>query len=72
MQRPPLTPEEIAWLDKLNQDRLETLLAADEAVAQSVETLEAVGRRENTYVVFTSDNGYALGEHQDEAKSAPL
>ena len=71
MQRSPLTPEEIALLDKLNQGRLESLQAADEAVAQIIEALEAAGRLEMTYVIFTSDNGYALGEHRDEGKSTP-
>lgn len=71
MQRPPLTSEEMALLDKLNQGRLESLLAADEAVAQIIEALETAGRLDNTYVIFTSDNGYALGEHRDEGKSTP-
>lgn len=71
MQRSPLTPEEIAMLNTLNQGRLESLQAADEAVAQIIETLDAAGRLENAYVFFTSDNGYALGEHRDEGKSTP-
>lgn len=71
MQRPTLTPGEITWLNKLNRDRLESLLAVDEAVEQIVTALDEAGRLENTYVVLTSDNGYALGEHRDEAKSTP-
>ena len=33
-------------------------------VASLVETLDATGALENTYIVFTSDNGYHLGEHR--------
>ena len=41
----------------------ETLQAVDEAVASLLVELEAAGRLDNTYVVFTSDNGYSFGEH---------
>ena len=40
------------------------MLAVDEMVASLVEELEAAGELENTYVFFTSDNGYHLGEHR--------
>ena len=33
-------------------------------VASLVETLDADGVLDNTYIVFTSDNGYFLGEHR--------
>jgi N-acetylglucosamine-6-sulfatase len=40
------------------------MLAVDEMVASLVDELEAAGELENTYIVFTSDNGYHLGEHR--------
>ena len=42
---------------------LETLIAVDESLGKVLETLEEIGELENTVVVFTSDNGYFMGEH---------
>ena len=44
--------------------RREALLAVDEAMAALVGELERTGQLENTYVVFTSDNGFLQGEHR--------
>ncbi len=43
--------------------RRESLLAVDEAVAGIVRELRAQGELSNTYLLFTSDNGYMQGEH---------
>jgi arylsulfatase A-like enzyme len=40
------------------------MLAVDEMVGSLVEELEDTGELENTYIFFTSDNGYHLGEHR--------
>ena len=60
---PGLTDDQIALLDDRYRRRLRSLLAVDEMVASLIETLDAAGALENTYIVFTSDNGYHLGEH---------
>ncbi|MGH7199764.1 MAG: sulfatase-like hydrolase/transferase, partial [Planctomycetaceae bacterium] len=39
------------------------LKGVDENVGRLLETLEETGQAKNTVVVFTSDNGYFLGEH---------
>ena len=44
--------------------RLESLLAVDEAVNAIVSKLAAEGILGETYVVFTSDNGYMQGQHR--------
>src|SRR5829696_5891255 len=62
--RPVLSDEQVAEIDAQYRDRLRTLLAVDEMVATLVETLEATGELENTYLFFTSDNGFLLGEHR--------
>jgi N-acetylglucosamine-6-sulfatase len=62
--RPAFTEEQIADLDYEYRSRAESLLAVDEAVERLMETLQATGKLENTYVVFTSDNGYHLGHHR--------
>ena len=46
------------------QQRLESLLAVDEAVATIVAALAAPGELDNTLIIFTSDNGFFHGEHR--------
>ena len=50
------------------QQRIEALQAVDRAVARTVRTLRSTGQLDNTYIVFTSDNGYVLGEHNLDGK----
>jgi N-acetylglucosamine-6-sulfatase len=42
---------------------LATLLSVDESVGRIYETLRTQGQLDHTIVVFTSDNGFVLGEH---------
>jgi arylsulfatase A-like enzyme len=49
----------------------ETMLAVDEAVAKIDEALTAKGVRNNTIVIFMTDNGYALGSHRWNQKKCP-
>ncbi|CAI7974351.1 N-acetylglucosamine-6-sulfatase [Frankia sp. Hr75.2] len=53
------------------QDRMGSLYALDEMVAGIVQTLRDTGELDNTYLVFTSDNGYNLGSHRLTQKMAP-
>ncbi len=46
------------------QQRLESLLAVDDAVGQIVNQLAAIGKLDQTYIIFTSDNGFFHGEHR--------
>lgn len=62
--RRPLTPEQIAKLDGLYRRRLECLQSVDEGIASLVETLESTGQLANTFIFFTSDNGFHLGQHR--------
>jgi N-acetylglucosamine-6-sulfatase len=61
---PLLTGAQIAAIDREYQTRIESLQALDEGIGRIVETLAARGELENTYIVFTSDNGYHLGQHR--------
>ena len=61
---PLLSSQSTAAIDQLYRQRLQTLQAVDEAVAAIVHTLEAAGQLGNTYVFFTSDNGYHMGQHR--------
>ncbi len=46
------------------RQRAEALSLVDAQVARTIRTLRETGQLDNTYVVFTSDNGYFLGEHR--------
>lgn len=54
----------IAFADFVFQSRLQALAGIDEMVEDVVGHLEAKGVLDNTYVVYTSDNGYHLGQHR--------
>jgi len=57
------------WVSRLFQARVRSLRSVDDAVAATVRRLDRLGELDNTYLVFTSDNGHALGEHRLEAKN---
>ncbi len=50
------------------RDRLNSLGAVDDLVARLVETLRDERALHNTIVIFTSDNGFLLGEHRLRGK----
>src|SRR5688572_7125380 len=50
-------------LEAARDDGRRSLKAVDEMVARLMEALRKRGEAENTLVVFTSDNGFMLGEH---------
>jgi arylsulfatase A-like enzyme len=43
---------------------LDSLRSVDEGVKMIVDTLGALHRLRNTYIIFTSDNGFFFGEHR--------
>jgi len=42
---------------------LESLLAVDESLGRVLATLEEMGELDNTVIIYSSDNGYFMGEH---------
>jgi N-acetylglucosamine-6-sulfatase len=48
----------------LFRKRAQSMQSVDELVADVMQTLEKNGQLENTYVIFTSDNGFHMGEHR--------
>jgi N-acetylglucosamine-6-sulfatase len=61
---PLLRPGKLRAIRENYQQRLESLLAVDEAVGQIVDELSGVGILDSTYIIFTSDNGFFHGEHR--------
>jgi len=51
-------------IDNAYRNRLRMLLSLDEMVAGLVDKLRVAGELDNTYIFFTSDNGYHFGEHR--------
>jgi N-acetylglucosamine-6-sulfatase len=65
-------PGLIAKIQTRYQHRLETLLSVDDAVERIVNDLAARGVLGNTYLIFTSDNGFMQGQHRlHQGKFAP-
>jgi arylsulfatase A-like enzyme len=58
----------VAALRELNQQRLESLRSVDHAVARIIDALRANGQLSNTVIMFTSDNGFLVGEHRRVGK----
>jgi N-acetylglucosamine-6-sulfatase len=56
--------DDIANIDQRHENRVESLQAVDDLVAAVVRTLGEQGVLSNTYIVFTSDNGFHHGEHR--------
>jgi N-acetylglucosamine-6-sulfatase len=63
-RRPRLTTGQIAQITQDARARRTALLAVDEGVRRIVRALRKKGELDNTYVVFTSDNGYMQGQHR--------
>jgi arylsulfatase A-like enzyme len=63
-QAPFLTAADIHTYRLYYQKALESLRSVDEGVRKIVDTLGALHRLRNTYIIFTSDNGFFYGEHR--------
>ena len=48
----------------MTRQRAESLLVLDVQIGRTISRLSASGQLANTVIVFTSDNGYYLGEHR--------
>ena len=71
-QPPRLGPAELRALDEVWRKRQQSLLSVDQGVRRLVHALEAAGELNNTLLIFTSDNGYLIGEHRiRESKVLP-
>lgn len=64
LQRRPLDTANIDAIRGGYRAELRTLLSVDDSVKVMIDALEAKCMLDNTYVVYTSDNGYFHGEHR--------
>jgi arylsulfatase A-like enzyme len=61
---PRLTAHDLAMIRRDARARRAALLAADDGVQRIVAALRRSGELDETYIIFTSDNGYMQGEHR--------
>ncbi|KAL2194099.1 alkaline-phosphatase-like protein [Corynascus similis CBS 632.67] len=60
----PQTADNVAFNDHFYRQRLRTLQSVDELVDAVVHRLEQLGVLDNTYIFYTTDNGYHIGQHR--------
>lgn len=63
-QRPPMTGSQILASDGAYRERAQATESVDKLLADTEATLTREGIAKNTYIVFSSDNGYHLGQHR--------
>ncbi|ETI24761.1 hypothetical protein G647_04131 [Cladophialophora carrionii CBS 160.54] len=54
----------VDYNDEWYRNRLRTLQAVDEMIDRLVSRLHQAGALENTYIFFSTDNGYSIGHHR--------
>ena len=59
----PIGPKQLVTLSDSFNLRVEAVQAVDRMIGDLMAKLAATGQDKNTYVIFSSDNGYHMGEH---------
>jgi N-acetylglucosamine-6-sulfatase len=63
-RRPPLSASKIAHFDQVYERRAESVLSIDRLLGSIQATLARTGEAASTDVLFSSDNGYHIGEYR--------
>jgi arylsulfatase A-like enzyme len=61
---PLLTTAQIDCITLEHRGRVETMMAVDDLIGTVIAALDTAGETADTLIVFTSDNGYGMGEHR--------
>jgi arylsulfatase A-like enzyme len=62
--KPPLSDADINTIDRDYRKRAQSVLAIDKMIGEIEEAVNKIGQENNTYFIFSSDNGYHMGEHR--------
>ncbi|HEX6248920.1 MAG TPA: sulfatase-like hydrolase/transferase [Nocardioidaceae bacterium] len=63
--------ERVAQATEFHRARIRSLQSVDRSVGETVRRLDELGQLDNTLIIFTSDNGFLLGEHRRWGKIVP-
>lgn len=61
---PLLTPAQLTSIDEAYRRRVRSVQAVDRMIGKIEAKLKRLGVADNTYIVFSSDNGYHMGQHR--------
>jgi arylsulfatase A-like enzyme len=59
-----LTEPDMALIDVAFRKRAQSVLAVDKMIGELQAAVAGIGQQKNTYFVFSSDNGYHMGEYR--------
>ncbi|HVY54129.1 MAG TPA: sulfatase-like hydrolase/transferase, partial [Thermodesulfobacteriota bacterium] len=62
--KPPLSDADIHTIDRDYRKRAQSVLAVDKMIGEIEDAVHEIGQENNTYFIFSSDNGYHMGEHR--------
>jgi N-acetylglucosamine-6-sulfatase len=61
---PALSGADMAGIDRDFRKRAQSVQAVDKMIGELQAAVASIGEEKNTYFVFSSDNGYHMGEHR--------
>jgi arylsulfatase A-like enzyme len=66
-----INPVSMPKIRSLRQRQLRSLMSVDDMLKEIRSTLTSLGEKDNTIVIYASDNGVAWGEHGQQGKMTP-
>lgn len=66
---PLLNDTVLEYNDEFQRSRLRSLQSVDEMVAELIQMLDQKGILDNTYIFYTTDNGYHISQHSESPSS---